>query len=87
MKRIRKRDRKFLLMLGATVLLIAVFFLAGVQVGRIVTGGARRVDTGRIEALIEEGELSSQPARYGRAIDNNDPEGAAGLAGEAEASP
>jgi hypothetical protein len=72
MKRIRTRDRKFLLMMGATVLLIAVFFFAGVQVGRMVTGGARKVDTGKIEAMIDTGELSSKPARYGRVVETDD---------------
>ena len=68
MKRIRPKDRKFILVAGATALLILFFFLGGWEVAKVVVGGARRVDAEKIQNLIQEGELSAEEAKYSRAV-------------------
>ena len=63
-RHLRSREFRFLALVFANLICVAIFLGTGLQVPTRETGGWRRIDTEAVRARIEAGDLMSREASW-----------------------
>lgn len=69
--KLRRRDLRFVALVGANLAGIAGFLVAGLRTADETPGGWRRIDREALEARIEAGDLVRHEARWYRVVEED----------------